>query len=179
MMPASPRGSATVAWEQNGSLYTPPGVDAHVRHSVLLARLFQCAGASQVQASNGAHDPLDNTLALKPQRHALEDFDLAASDLLCMLKHKQRFSNACTPSAAAADAASRTEDEGEDSDEDSDDNDFQDKTTLNVGLPALNQARDMEEDMEMSVADLLLSLASRAPPRPPGLPVVPLRHRPH
>jgi hypothetical protein len=157
MMPASPRGSATVAWEQNGSLYTPPGVDAHVRHSVLLARLFQCAGASQVQASNGAHDPLDNTLALKPQRHALEDFDLAASDLLCMLKHKQRFSNACTPSAAAAD----------------------DKTTLNVGLPALNQARDMEEDMEMSVADLLLSLASRAPPRPPGLPVVPLRHRPH
>jgi hypothetical protein len=157
-MPASPPGS--VAWEQTGSLYTPPGVDAHVRHSVLLARLFECAGASQV--FNGAHDPLDSTSGLKLQRSAGEDFDLAASDLLCMLKHKPIFSSACPPTA---DAASRTEDEDEDSDKGSDD-DFQDKNMLNVDPAALNRARDIEQDLEMSVADVLLSLASRAPQTP-------------
>jgi len=130
---------------------------------VLLARLFDCAGASQ--ASNGAYDQLDNTSGLKLQRHAGEDFDLAASDLLCMLKHKPRFSSACTTTTAAADAASRTEDEDEDSDQGSDD-DFQDKTMLNVDPAALNRARDIEQDLEMSVADVLLSLASRAPHTP-------------
>ena len=171
-VPASP---CDTPWAQEGALYTPLSLDAHVRHSRMLSRLLEHGrmGGAAHNGASGAHVS-QATLGAQLQRGAVEETDLAASQLLRMLRrgHDTHLPPAWAPASDAASDSGPEEsaDEASDSEALADSDLRVEDEAVHEASPAASGFEGKDEDMEMSAADVLLSLASGRATRASGTP---------